>query len=112
MLILPFSIGIWTLPVCDVGNRGNWVADYSAQMMPCCCGAQNNTGVGCEETIEFFEKAHLAGFESVNKICATQYPGFVAVSSGSRLQLSIVGAVGVWILLALVGSDFDGLFEL
>ena len=38
------------------------------------------------ETIEFFQKAHIAGFESVNKICAKQYPGFVPVSGGLRLE--------------------------
>lgn len=30
--------GVWTLPVCDVGQNGMWVADYAEGMMPCCCG--------------------------------------------------------------------------
>lgn len=82
-------------------------------MMPCCCGAQNLTGVGCAETIEFFQKAHIAGFGSVNKICATQYPGFVAVSRGMRLEESMVGVVSFCMLvMTLVGFGFDGLFAL
>jgi len=105
------TVGIWTLPVCDVGSHSDWVADYSAQMMPCCCGARNDTGVGCRETIEFFEKAHIAGVDSVNKICATQYPGFVAVSRGRKLEASI-GVIAAYMILSLAVFDFIGMFEM
>ena len=76
--------------------------------MPCCCGAQNSTGIGCVETIEFFQKAHIAGFGKINKICAKQYPGFINVSGGLRLKGSMVGVVAFWILLKIVGINFDG----
>ena len=78
--------------------------------MPCCCGAQNSSGTGCMETIEFFQKAHIAGFESVNKICAKQYPGFVTVSGGLRLERSMIGVVAFWMLIKIVGIHFDGWF--
>jgi hypothetical protein len=35
--------GVWTLPVCNVGHHGNWVADYTDGMMPCCCGKYPQT---------------------------------------------------------------------
>jgi hypothetical protein len=81
-------------------------------MMPCCCGAQNSSGIGCVETIEFFQKAHIAGFGPVNTICTKQYSGFVAVSGGLRLEGSITGVVGFWVLLMLAGYDFNGSFIL
>ena len=62
------------------------------------------------ETIEFFQKAHIAGFESVNKICAKQYPGFVTVSGGLRLERSMIGVVAFWMLIKIVGIHFDGWF--
>jgi hypothetical protein len=80
--------------------------------MPCCCGMQNASGTGCMETIEFFQKAHIAGFESVNKICAKQYPGFTTVSGGGRLEGSMIGVVLFWMLVEFAAMGFEGWFVL
>ena len=49
-------LGVWTLPVCDVGDRIDWNGQYpkegqEGRMLPCCCGETipygkaSNTGV-------------------------------------------------------------------
>ncbi|KAF8859181.1 hypothetical protein BDZ45DRAFT_673461 [Acephala macrosclerotiorum] len=88
----PSAAGIWAIPVCDVGNHTDWVADYSDLMMPCCCGPS------CSETTEFFHKAHLAGNSKINSLCASQYKPFAAVSSGRTLE-----APGLGIIVACLG---------
>ncbi|CZR68699.1 uncharacterized protein PAC_18598 [Phialocephala subalpina] len=93
----PSAAGIWTLPVCDVGSHTDWVADYSALMMPCCCGSS------CSETTEFFHKAHLAGNSKVNSLCASQYKPFAAVSSGRTLELSPFGLIVAFLVMLMVG---------
>ncbi|OCK75429.1 hypothetical protein K432DRAFT_397277 [Lepidopterella palustris CBS 459.81] len=55
--------GIWTLPVCDVGNKGFWVANYDLRGFPCCCGTD------CAETNKFISEAQLANFGDFYSKC-------------------------------------------
>jgi hypothetical protein len=70
--------------------------------MPCCCGPKNAAGRGCSETIEFFQKAHIAGLKSVDKFCVDQYPGFVHISEGGRMKKPMIGLVIFYMLFSFL----------
>ncbi|MCJ1378235.1 hypothetical protein MMC17_001332 [Xylographa soralifera] len=69
--------GIWTLAVCDVGAQSTWVADYTAQMMPCCCGP------ACGETEAFVAAANITGgtLQAFNALCEKQMAGYKAIGT-------------------------------
>ncbi|MCJ1282361.1 hypothetical protein MMC26_001684 [Xylographa opegraphella] len=83
--------GVYTLPVCDVpASHSSWVANYSADLLSCCCG------VDCSETRAFFEATRMAGSHSVNSKCQSQFPGFTPISAAPRGAW--VGGLGVGLL--------------
>ena len=48
--------GVYTLPVCDVGDHKDWLPEYGSQStnkLPCCCG------FNCVDTRNFIETANL-----------------------------------------------------
>jgi hypothetical protein len=61
--------GVFTLPVCDIGNRPKWVVEYNQKVLPCCCG------VKCKDTKRFLKLAHLDKSQSFYKACKKQLKG-------------------------------------
>ncbi|OCL08763.1 hypothetical protein AOQ84DRAFT_376449 [Glonium stellatum] len=88
--------GIWTIPVCDVGNNGSMVANYKAGILPCCCGPANSSGTGCTETNDFFNATHLnfKGFQAIDKWCKNQVKGFIPPpSAAAALGVPLMGSL-------------------
>jgi len=78
--------GVWTLPVCDVGQYGNWVADYSSGNMPCCCGPN------CSETLDFWNDVGIPTKGSAQNKCKTQC-STCPVSSSANSRYMIFGLI-------------------
>ena len=83
--------GVFTLPVCDVTNA-SWVADYSASLLPCCCGPN------CSEMQAFANAANLNGSSAYIEACKKQYKAFSIKSAAGRARP--VGAVAVAAVVA------------
>lgn len=106
--------------MCDVGSQNTWVADYSARLLPCCCGMHRNLsaslvtsriylsnrdvmliygylGFDCSETEEFLDRIHTSGNKNFNKACGKQYEGYKSGSSSIHpsLLLIVLGAIFV-----------------
>ncbi|OCK79267.1 hypothetical protein K432DRAFT_405744 [Lepidopterella palustris CBS 459.81] len=93
--------GIWTLPVCDVGDKGFWVANYNLKELPCCCGAD------CAETNKFINEAQLENFGDFYKNCKQQYQEFVsppAPARGRSVRIAIAIVFSVIIIFATVAD--------
>ncbi|KEF52544.1 uncharacterized protein A1O9_11386 [Exophiala aquamarina CBS 119918] len=58
--------GMFTLPVCDVGTRVEWLVPYGGKILPCCCGED------CADTKNFIEAANLNKSESWLDACREQ----------------------------------------
>ncbi|KAH0538828.1 hypothetical protein FGG08_004604 [Glutinoglossum americanum] len=64
--------GVWTIPVCDVGNHTNWNVQYGGKKkhrydyLPCCCGPD------CKDTKDFVKAANLKGFQTLLRGCKAQ----------------------------------------
>ena len=87
--------GVYTLPVCDVGSRGSWVAEYSARQLPCCCGPN------CAETDAFIKAANLDDNGAFKTACKAQFADFK--SAAGRLVPS-------WPLMAvLIGASLTSI---
>ena len=62
--------GLWTLPVCDMGDNVQWNGLYGeSNMAPCCCGPD------CRDTKTFVELANLKGVNSYRNQCSKQLKG-------------------------------------
>ena len=66
--------GIWTIPVCDIGNNVDWNTQFGdAQQglgrLPCCCGKK------CKDTAEFVYASGFNGSEILLEGCKKQLKG-------------------------------------
>jgi hypothetical protein len=93
--------GVWTLPVCDVGSYGDWVADPSSDLMPCCCGFD------CSETLQFWNATGVTKLQPMHDRCATQCS--TCPKSGVSVRFLIIGmkiVKGVWALVLVYAVGF------
>lgn len=81
--------GIWTIPVCDIGNNIGWNTQFGdAQQgfgrLPCCCGKN------CKDTAEFVYACGFNGSEDLLEGCQKQLKGtgisFKPANYGFRTQ--------------------------
>ncbi|KAF2807134.1 uncharacterized protein BDZ99DRAFT_522766 [Mytilinidion resinicola] len=101
--------GVWTIPVCDVGENGNWVANYEVGAMPCCCGPLKPSGQGCTETDDFIIATHLIEFGEFYTTCKTQYPGFIGPSAAVGLAVPFLSTLLLSTLVTvLLGMSLSG----
>jgi hypothetical protein len=90
--------GVWTQPVCDVpAEYGNWVANYTAHLLPCCCG------VNCVETRSFMVASGIKS-KGVDQICSSQFPGYVDNGAVGRGRAGWGCWVGVAVVMVWVGT--------
>ncbi|KAI9775348.1 MAG: hypothetical protein M1839_001264 [Geoglossum umbratile] len=92
--------GVWTIPVCDVGNHTKWNVKYGWKqnhrydMLPCCCGEN------CKDTAKFIRAANLNGLQTVLRGCKIQLQGsginFDSVDYGFRWKNSLPLAFASW----------------
>ena len=61
--------GVFTLPVCDIGTRPQWVVQYDSKTLPCCCG------LNCTDTRAFVYAANLNKTRSWKEACRKQLKG-------------------------------------
>ena len=65
--------GIWTVPVCDIGNNIDWITQFeggpNGPGLPCCCGRK------CKDTKEFVYASGLNGSGALVQGCQGQLKG-------------------------------------
>jgi hypothetical protein len=66
--------GIWTIPVCDIGNNIDWNTQFGDEQqglgrLPCCCGKN------CKDTEEFVYASGFNGSEVLLEGCKKQLKG-------------------------------------
>jgi hypothetical protein len=86
--------GMFTIPVCDIGDRREMIADWGSKTLPCCCGK------GCKDTAAFMRAANLNNTKSWYKQCQSQL-------EDSDLDIDTIdyGFVGSWYPKASETSD-------
>lgn len=104
--------------MCDVGNYGSWVADYSAQQMPCCCGNVVSgrdfsnfpdaiIGINCAESVDFWNATGILNLNGLHSQCKTQCPS--CPTSGTSDNLLVLGLSikeGVYALILVYVISF------
>ena len=124
--------GVWTIPVCDIGDRVEWNTQFGDKKegygrLPCCCG------INCVDTKDFVEAAGMKGFQTLIHGCKRQIKGdsinfniidygFVEDTFGNKWRAwstservgvifgLIIGACGAFLVLVCIFSCFYGCF--
>jgi hypothetical protein len=96
--------GIWTIPVCDIGNNIDWITQFGdAQQgpgLPCCCGEK------CKDTREFVYASGFNGSQALLQECKIQLSGtgipFNRVNYGFKYHFWTAGRIAAIVIGIIV----------